>query len=357
MGSSEISSSEINQGSSNSFDLGKQLPDSTSLPTTISSADAVVGLEESVWKKYSSHYEFPLSILIAVGIHVIAVLCVVAYMTVSFYWGSPRNSETETVVIAEPRVHQEGQEQQEKPGGSNGNDGVEGKDQFKTELDSTLMKTPDTGRSLVKELSDDLLAKPLPDTKPAPSDKQPGLGRLDGGIGNKRGPGIGNEEGSGVPMGRNKRWRIQFNYDEPEVLFSQFANLQTIVASRLNNGRYMVFSKLTNSAPFQYQEMTTDAFIGYANEKKQLWFINTDRVTCENFGLAVNMAERPLTLVVLVPEAMEQAILAAELKHHNMTEDQVRQNRLVTTFRVVREGGRYQVVVAKSQVLKPVESH
>ena len=56
--------------------------------------------------------------------------------------------------------------------------------------------------------------------------------------------------------------------------------------------------------------------------------------------------------MIVIPHEMEKAILAAEIKHHKMTEDQVREKRLMTSFDVVREGSNWKVTVTKSDVLK-----
>lgn len=163
---------------------------------------------------------------------------------------------------------------------------------------------------------------------------------------------MGPGQGSSSYMGRSKRWRIHFSYDEPELLLSQFANLQITVACRLNNGRFLVYKNLGVSAPFKYEEMTETDFTTFVNGAKKLWFLTNERVTCDNFVYAVNLSDRPLTLVIIIPGEMEKAILAAELAYHKMTEDQIREKRLGTSFNVVREGSNWKVTVTKTGVLK-----
>ncbi len=344
MASSELSSSEINQGQGIYHDGKNEAPGVPALPAPLSPSQVPLAAEEGMWKKYSSHYEFPLSLVIAIGIHVIAVLFVVAFMTINFYWGQPKQPVTEIIEIEPPRVHQDGENQIQSEGGSNGN---QGRDPQAPLFDPLTLTTPEPLK-VPEQNPTQLPVLPTEETRQRP--RPPG--NPDGGIGDKSGPGMGNKHGTGVSMGRNMRWRILFNYDEPEVLLSQLVNLQVTVAGRLNNGRYFVYQNLATTAPFQSQEMTESAFTSFVNDAKKHWFMNSDRTTCDNFAYAVNFSDRILTLVVVIPVEMEQAILAAELKHHKMTEDEIRTKRLATSFKVVRDGSQWNVTVTKSEVLK-----
>lgn len=352
MASSELSSSEINQGQGEYHDGKNELPDMPVLPSPLSPALIPLDTEENIWKKYSSHYEFPLSLVIALGIHVMAILFVIAFMAVSFYWGAPKPPDTGTVVIIDPRVHQDGNEQQERPGGSNGNEGENAQEPRSITFDPLKLSTPEANTAINLDPTGSPLPAPLPQNLTRQTKRAGAPGKPDGGIGDESGSNIGNTPGSGVPMGRNKRWRIQFSYDEPELLLSQLANLKVTVACRLNNGRFLVFKQLAESVPHAFEEMTTDSFASWVNQARQLWFINNDRITCENFAYAVNLADRPLTLVLVIPHEMEQAILAAELKHHQMTEAQLRARRMTTSFKVVREGENWKVSITKSEVIQ-----
>jgi len=344
MASSELSSSEINQGQGFYHDGKNEASGVPALPTPVSPDQVLLEAEEGMWKKYSSHYEFPLSLLIAVGIHVVAILFVVAFMTFSFYWSPPKPPVTEVFDDEPPRTHQDGENQTQREGGSNGD---QGRDPL-TPLSDPLILTPPESLKLPEQNPTQLPMLPNDDTRQRP--RPPG--KPNGGIGNNSGPGMGNTNGIGVPMGRNVRWRILFSYDEPEVFVEQLANLQVTVALRLNNGRFMVYKNLPSTAPFKFEEMTDGAFMSYVNEARRLWFINHDRTTCENFAHAVSLSDRPLTLVVVIPAEMEQAILAAELQYHKMTEDEIRAKRLLTSFKVTRAGSQWKVTVTKSEVLK-----
>lgn len=344
MASSELSSSEINQGQGFDHDGKNEASGVPALPNPVSPNQILLEAEEGMWKKYSSHYEFPLSLLFAVGIHVVAILFVVAFMTLSIYWSPPKPPVSEIYEAEAPRTHQQGENQIQLEGGSNGDQGRDPLAPLSDPLVLTTpepLKIPDQNPTQLPVLpTEELRQRPRPPGKP------------DGGIGDTGGPGMGNKQGIGVSMGRNARWQILFHYDEPEVFVEQLANLQVTAAVRLNNGRFMVYKNLTSTGPFKFEEMTDGVFMAYVNESRKLWFINHDRTTCENFAYAVNLSDRPLTLVVVIPAEMEQAILAAELQYHKMTEDQIRAKRMFTSFKVIREGSQWKVTVTKSEVVK-----
>lgn len=337
MASSELSSSEIHQGQGFYHDGKNEAPGVPALPAPLSPSDILLQAEEGMWKKFSSHYEFPLSMVIALGIHVIVVVFVVAFMTMSFYWSAPPQPITGVVEIA-PRVNQEGDNKEEREGGGSGNQGQE--------LAGVIEPFTLTSPKAIQR--DDDTPLPLPRFQ---DDRQSVKGRNDKGIGGGTGPGFGPKDGVGVPMARNKRWRIQFSYDEPERFLEQLSNLQVSVALRMNNGRFLVYKNLSAS-PIKQEEMNDTTFVSFVNQNKQLWFINNDRVSCENFAYAVNLSERPLMMVMIVPAIMEKSILAAELKYHGMTEDEIRAKRLSSSFRVVRDGNQWKVTVTGSEVLK-----
>ncbi|MFT3882049.1 MAG: hypothetical protein QM703_20645 [Gemmatales bacterium] len=265
-------------------------------------------------------------------------------MTLSIYWSPPKPPETGVLDVDPPRINQEGVDQTQREGGSNGD---QGRDPLAPLSDPLILTNPEPLK-VPNESPSPLPVLPTEETRQR--SRLPG--QRDNGIGDVSGSGIGKKPGSGVPMARNKRWRLQFNYDEPEVFVEQLANLQVTVAVRLNNGRFLVYQSMSVTTPFKYEEMTDGAFMTYVNETRKLWFINNDRTTCENFAYGVNLSDRPLTMVMVIPAEMEQAILAAELQYHKMTEDEIRARRLATSFKVIREGSQWKVTVTKSEVLK-----
>ncbi|MFO0815023.1 MAG: hypothetical protein U0796_17520 [Gemmatales bacterium] len=356
MASSEMSSSDIFQGQGFYNDGGNEAAGIPPLHTPVAPAQVPIDADEGIWKKYSAHYEFPLSLVIALGIHLIAILLVIGFMAIRIHWDQPKVPPGELVILEGPRF--DDPDARNKPphaGGGSGNAGENSTDPFVPPFDPRSLESPDKNFSVNPTDIGPITPRfnqPL-DQKTQP--RLQGKSTQGTGQGPDEGPGIGKGKGVGVDMGRNKRWNIRLHYDEPEALLAQLANLQCIVAGRVNSGRYLVFRQLASTQPGQFDVMTGDAFGDFVNGSKKLWFASSDRNTSENFAYAVQCSERILSLVIVIPQEMERAILAAELKYHKMTEDEVRTRRLVTTFNVVRQGTQWNVEVIGSKVL-PAET-
>ncbi|MBL8822193.1 MAG: hypothetical protein JNJ77_06355 [Planctomycetia bacterium] len=344
-----MASSETASSSSEIFDCQSFFPDGNNElnMSPLDSAELPVhtNIEPEIgfWKKYSSHYEFPLSILIALGVHVIAVLVVVACMSISYYWKPPQQPIMEQEVV-EARINSD-KDTQDKPrhAGHTGDDASEVKTDLITvkELDVQQLPNPDKSdlNSTMPALPKNIQTATNPG-RPGPKGK---------GGGGEKGDTIGDGVEQGYAMARNKRWRIQFSYHEPEVLLEQISNLELTVAGRLNNGRYIVYRNISSKQPLRFVEMNDTQLNSLIEQGKFLTFVNNDRVTCENFALAVHASERLLTLIMLIPPELEQAILETELKHHGKTEDAIRAGKIFTWFKVERQGSRWNIKVLKSK--------
>ena len=353
MASSEMSSSDIFQGQGFYNDGGNEAAGIPPLPAPLSPQQIPLEADEGLWKKYSAHYEFPLSLLIAVGIHLVAVLLVIAFMAIKIHWGQPKLPTEELIVLEGGRFNDPNAGN--KPpheGGGTGENGENGRDPFAAPFDVKELISPETNKPVDPDNTGILLDQSSRDLDKNKNQRLQGKPKQGTGVGNGSGPGFGDGPGVGVNMGRNKRWNILLSYDEPETLLGQLANLRCIMAGRVNSGRFLFFKDLAGSKPGSFEEMTPDAFAKWVNASKKLWFTSSDRTTNDNFAFAVNQSERMLMLVMVIPLEMEKAILAAELKHHKMTEGEVRTHKFRTSFRVVRQGETYRVEVVKSVVME-----
>ncbi|HMP18467.1 MAG TPA: hypothetical protein PKD72_15685 [Gemmatales bacterium] len=243
---------EINQSQGIYNDGRNQLAGQPALQQPIAPGQVPLVPEESMWKKFSSHYEFPISILIAILLHVVAVLVVIGYMALAYYFGEPKPPDMETIVIA---------------GGGGDGDGVEEdyqpdvKDEIKVDLeDVTAVIPPDTLPDLIPKKNEfELEAMKL-----RPGDKGLGGGGSGGGKGEGFGRGIGDGVGDGVAKGgrldRQKRWIINLSYVDPEAFVEKLSDLKIVVGARLNSGRFYIFESLTTKPPVPYKEMDSTEF-------------------------------------------------------------------------------------------------
>lgn len=339
MASSELSSSDI---------LGDSQPeyagdyDPAMAPDLAAAREQISLVDEGMWKRYSSHYEFPLSMLLSLAIHVLVTLVVLAVMTISFYFGKPPNCKLETIVVEgngpNPNRPAGGGRQQ----GENGPTEIEA---LAPRPDEVLERPP---------LVQPVLPSPFDrlDKTPRPGDPTARGKKSGKGVGTGEGDGIGPGDG-GVPFGRNVRWRINLRYDEPEAFITQLNNLQVIVAAKLNSGRFLVFKELPASGPVRYEEMTLDECAKYVRQAGRLGFHTQDATTAENFAYGVRLSERVLDMWIYIPKDLENALAEAEAKHYQLSEEQIRNRRLLTTFEVRRDGQRWLVRVSKTEVAKP----
>ncbi|MBL8822037.1 MAG: hypothetical protein JNJ77_05565 [Planctomycetia bacterium] len=332
---------DINQSQGPYHDGRNQMAGQPALNQPVAPGDVPIAPEESIWRKYSSHYEFPISILLAVLLHVFAVLLVIAYMAIAFYFGEPKPPDMETIVFA--------------GGGGEGDGSVE---EFKPEVNEEIKIDLQDIKDVIPP--DVIPDKIIPDknlfeieaNKKRPGDKGkggPGSGGGKGaGIGTGEGDGAGPGKASGARLSRTKRWRINFKYEDPEGFIEKLGNLKVVVGARLNNGRYYIFEELSPTGGNKFKEMTIEQFQPYATKLQRLWVLNSVRDVCENFGIGANMSERPTTIFIFIPQDMENAILAREEAYHGLKEAEIKKRKIMTQFDVQRTGSGWEVRVIRT---------
>jgi hypothetical protein len=339
--SSELSSSEINQSQGFYHDGNNELPEMPALPEPLAPSEVVVSPDETLWRKYSSHYEFPLSMLLALGIHVFAILCVLAFMTFGFHF----------------KAH-------EMTVGTVGKGDLKGGDNPLAGGD--LAGSPDPGQNQEKNIVFDLGPPSKinqPEIAPNPEPRLPDRRQFDdaahneprGNNGNSPVPGRGRGRGTGTEVGTSigspndgpKRWTINMQYDAPESFIEKLADLRIIVAARKLDGRFLIFDSLWQK-PATIRELTSEEAVAEVKKMQRSFYVSTGRINCENFALGLNLSQAPAALYLFIPPDLEEALLQAELKHHKKTVDQIKQLRLVTTFDVKRTENGWDVKVIKA---------
>lgn len=327
---------EINQGQGFYNDGSNQMAGTPPLQQPMAPGHVPIAPEESMWKKFSSHYEFPISLLLAVLLHVFAVLLVIAYMTLAFYFGDPKPPDMETIVFAGGGGDGDGETQEFKP---------EMKDDLKTEVLDDVKLLPD-------QIPDQI----IPDNKKfeEQANKRPGdKGKGGTGTGGGKGAGVGTGEGdgagpgkaAGARLGRTKRWRINFKYEDPESFIEKLANLKVVVGARLNSGRFHIYDDMKPAPPMTYKDMDITEFQKFAGSMQRLWVTNSVREVTDTFAHGVGMSSRPTTIFIFIPQDMEQAILAKEESYHGFKEPEIKKRKIWTRFDVRRTGSGWEVRV------------
>lgn len=296
--------------------------------------------EEGMWRKFSSHYEFPISILMAVLLHVFAVLIVIAYMALAFYFGDPKPPDMETINFAGGGGEGDGEMKEFTP---------EVKDDIKIELeDIDKVVIPDKIIPDKNQFEIELQKKRTGEKGKGGPGSGGGKG---GGIGDGEGDGAGSGKASGARLSRTKRWQINFKYEDPDGFVEKLANLKVVVGARLNSGRYNIYEDMASKAPFKFREMDGVEFQKFANKMQRLWVLSKQRDACENFGIGVNMSERPILIFIFIPTDMEEAILKKEISYHGVKDEaEIKKRKLVTKFDVQRTGSGWDVRVESSHI-------
>lgn len=341
--SSEMSSSEINQSQGFYHDGKNELPEVPALPEPLSPSEVPLAPDETLWRKYSSHYEFPLSMLLALGIHIFVILCVLAFMTFGFHFKQPAPIVGQAV-IGDPKT-----EGDNPLAGGNlaGSPDDPAQNQEKTDIVDLGVK---------KSEPVDLMQRSetrLPDRRPFDelANQQPkgkdGKSPVPG-----KGPGIGLGTEPGTPPNGThdgpKRWTINMQYEDPESFIEKLADLRMIVAARQGDGRFLVFDSVWQK-PVTFRELTLEQVSAEVKKMKRSFYVSTGRASCENFALGLNLAQAPTALYLFIPPDLEEALLQAELKHHKKTVEQIKEQKLVTTFDVKRTETGWNVKVVDSR--------
>jgi hypothetical protein len=326
---------DINQSQGPYFDGKNQLPGQPPLDQPISPDQVNLVPDDPTMKKYSSHYEFPLSMLMAVMLHVFAVLLVLAYMAIKFYFAPPPPPDMDTIVFA--------------GGGGQGDDSPEElrpevKDEIVVKLD------PITTEVIPDRLPDKTLFE-REVQKLRQGDKGQGGEGSGGGKGKGVGTGIGDGAGPGVAkgnrLGRPRRWTIKMSYEDAEAFLEKLSELKIVIGARKPDGRFLIFQDMPTKPPVPFVEMDLKKFQEFAQKMQQIWFVSNSRQTCNTFAEGVGLSERPRTVFMFIPKDMEEAILQKELKHHGLSEEEIKKRKITTEFDVRRTGSGWEVKVLK----------
>jgi hypothetical protein len=157
------------------------------------------------------------------------------------------------------------------------------------------------------------------------------------------------EAAGGSRMARVKRWKLNLAYEDPKEFIKKLGELKIEVGARKANGRFLIYSDLA-TLPAKPKEMTIVEFQKYVQGLQWLWLVSHDQNTCENFAIGAGLDERPTTIFLFVPQDMEKAIVAAETKHHGLTEKEIKEKKFVTRLDVTRKEKGWEVKVIGSYV-------
>ncbi len=304
--------------------------------------------EETIWRKYSAHYEFPLSIMASLCLHFFVFMMVVLLGALLFGLGSTEPPEVEAVEFA---------------GGGGSGDGAQAAPETQDlamadpdisfKLDDVAIDDSAKNEKLQADLSSDKTFDQLPND---PAKRVGDQGKGGSGAGGGLGEGFGTGEGSGAGPGkrskramRTDRWGVQLYYNTGEDLYQEWAKLKAVILvpeGQLKTGTdyqsFRVYRDLsTKSPPFKSETRQQ------VNTLNRVWWASRDLVAIEKLSKFLNLPSRPPFIAFFIPRELEDELLKKELAYKGKKEDQL--EGWFTTFEVKRIGDKFEAKVLKQE--------
>jgi hypothetical protein len=320
--------------------------------------------EETFWKRYSPHHEFPLSTVMSVSMHVLSLVLLFLAVRWLIHSDKGRPLQEIGVIIA--------------PGGGGGNPQGVGKgpggelkspDQENVDTSAENSNTPpppertqpelapskpeaifptvqDQGvRELLKSSNDAVRAQAhVADSvreklrrglMPGQGQGGPGSGGgkdrgTDTGIGRDTGPGTGNMN---ERLKRTLRWVMVFDTFNGEDYARQLAGLGAILAFPRSKDQYLVVRDL-NTRPAR-------GHVEDIEKIKRIYWVDDKRESITPLCLALGVKPVPDHVVAFFPEKLEKKLLELELKYKGRKESEIYETR----FKIVKSASGYDPVV------------
>lgn len=322
-----------------------------SKPATSSAEnDSFLMNEETIWKKYNSHHEFPLSVAVSVALHVFAALFVAFLGVWLLQWNSnPNPPDLGNITFAGGGGSGEGGGDPNGPETNqeaiNFSDDTVADDMPKANIDLNQLPSENitSSRAIEQAKKTDQLAKGINDPRLLAGDK----GRGGSGRGGGKGEGFGTGEGDGAGPGkmskreqRALRWVISIQYRDGEEFVEKWAELNAMMVVSETPGNYLIFRDLKQKPP-KGEAIDQQGIV----KLNRLWYSNRDQKICEMVALTMNLSRTPKFVGIFIPQDLEAEMLKKETEYRRLSEDQIRAQGLITEFSIGRRGNGWDVRV------------
>jgi len=312
---------------------------------------------EEFWHKYSPHYEFPISNVASIAIHVLAVGLII-FITTRLM--DPEKKAPVPIRGMLVKNEPQGGLAGEKGGG--GGDPMEAKE---AEPMDPLRKLPEVelSREIVaasawipelkdnaealkqvvqspnfdklRDLNEDIkkrFAQGIGGTKGKGAETGTGMGEAGKGSGGTGGPGDATTSGS-----RSLRWTIVFKTSSGEDYLKQLAAFEAKVAipEPPDWKKNRLFEDITMPNAGKPLSSTDDL--------PDMMFKDEDKVSAAKIARALGLTYSPPWFIAFFPKSMENKMSDMEKDYRKLKEDQI----YSTTFRVVERDGKYEIKVTE----------
>jgi hypothetical protein len=223
-----------------------------------------------------------------------------------------------------------------------------------------LTDPPDAGLPEFPKNMEDLGSRPNPlDTKELKRLEAKGNGS-EGVVGRTGGEGPGSEGGKGSGFGRHKgdgrgdgktpvrarrmeRWIIAIPYDNGLDYLNKLANLQAVLAVPEGKDTYRVYDDLS-VRPFESLVKTRAEL----ESLKRIYWTLTDPHVITEVSHALRLQSTLRAVHIFLPYSLERELLKQELERAKpLTEEQLNERGIETTFRAERRGNAWAVSVTQ----------
>ncbi len=309
--------------------------------------------DESIWLRYSSHYEFPLSVAASVVLHIFVAMMVVLAGVWLINWGEGKPPEVDTISFGGGGGAGEG------GGDPNGPEILQEAVSFNdADIDQKMEIPPDTNvlptesldekaRLVEKVKENEQLAKGIADKSKLAGD----IGRGGPGRGGGKGSGFGRGEGDGVGDGkanartrRKDRWTIVMPANDSAMFMDKLIELQAVLVLPDGPGKFKIYDNL-NKRPAAYR---SESVVGI-NKMNRIWFTNRDREIVRGVASELGLTEQPDFVAIFIPQELEQELFKKELAFRGLTEEKLDAQKMMTVFDVSHRGTTWDVRVREQK--------
>lgn len=329
---------------------------STSTPTR---PGPIAPPDEQFWEKYSPHYEFPLSSVGSVALHV-GVLVLIGLLL----WAAMRPSDKVPVPMVAMTVSSGDDDGGPGKMGSGGGDPQEAVDPTARPM---LPSVPDADLRKVEEEIQPFLPK-VPSVeeglRPEDLDAVPKIARLtedlrkqlQQGAGSKKGtgkePGTGNSDQPGdgsntagdakSSQNRAVRWELIFKTANGKDYVAQLAAMKAtlVIPQPADWTTLKSYTNIGGGSP------TVGAF--NRDELPGLYFIDDAADSAAKVAEAIGLTFSPPRFIAFFPKEVEEELAAKEREHRGRKESEI----FSTTFKILIREGKYTIQVTDQKPVK-----
>lgn len=299
-------------------------------------------IEPSMWKRYSPHHEFPLSLLMTIVLYLFAAfVALVMGGLVLNLWGAGEPPELENIEFAGGGGDPSGSKD------SNVNNGPQEALDFSLSDEQTDQPVIAAQPDLTATDTENRLVEEAKNSKKAFTPNSFGRGGTGtgGGKGSGHGPGEGDGSGPGKQSKREKRkdrWIVNFPFSSGEDYLRRLNELGAYVAFPEADKKFRMYDDLGKKS----------SRLGTVEDIKKwnrIYWKDSNPDSRDAIAGALGMQTIPPYFWIFLPVELENELFAKELAFRGLTEDQIIQRNLETVFSVERVGSKFSVKVLKQE--------